>query len=597
MSNKNINQEELQGSFIKEDYKTKAKYRNKKFIEYVGKFKGLLTFAISLNLVASISDLVGPYILGMILDGELVEGVGAVNYSRFTMLVGLFFLATFVNALVSFFSTRVYSKLANSLARVIRNDTFKHVLSLPVQFFDKYAIGKIVNRITNDTNDVRNLFNLLFSQILTTILRMIVILVGLIAIDYRITILLVIIFPFAFFIFKDFFNKTIKYQRDLKRYRSDLNGNLAETIQTMEVVQAFNKEDVIYNEFSEINDNINKQGWNLATLWSYSGFNATNTMGHVIGIVLLLVFAYTYLNGNPIMTAGSVFVAIQYINRMFGSLNALMDQMGNLEGSKSAADQLFELMRVEPYQEGTGTIENMQGNIEFENVTFAYNEGENVIHDLSLEIKKGTSAAFVGHTGSGKSTVMNLIYKFYHINEGKIKIDGHDIEELNMEEVRKQMAIVFQNPYIFRGTVYENIALFDSSITKNQAELALISVGGENILQREGGIDATVRESGEGFSSGERQIISFARAMVRDPKILVLDEATANVDSETEVLIQFGLERLKKGRTTLIIAHRLSTIKNVDKIYLLEKGKLIESGSHDELLALNGVYADMYRNN
>lgn len=593
--NKNDN-EKLQGSFIKEDYKTKAKYRNKKFLEYVLKFKGLLFLVICISLIASIADTIGPYIIGQIIDGALFDGIGAKNYRYFLTLIGLFILTIIANSIFSYFGTKLYSQLANSLARIIRKDTFKHVLSLPVQFFDKYAIGKVVNRITNDTNDVRELFNLLFSQILTTILRMIVILIGLFTLDLKIAILILAITPIAYFVFYDYFKKTTKYQRDLKRHRSDLNGNLAETISTMEVVQAFNKEEEIYEEFSIINDEINKQGWNLATLWSYSGYNATNTLGHLISMIVLLVFGFTYLDGNPIISAGSVFIASQYIQRVFGSLNMLMNQMGNLEGMKSAADQLFELLRIQSYEEGTEIIQDMKGHIKFQDVTFAYNEDENVIHNLSFEIETGTSAAFVGHTGSGKSTIMNLIYKFYHINEGEISIDGHNIEKLNMEEIRKQMAIVFQNPYIFKGTVYENIALFDEKISRSDAELALISVGGENILQKEGGIDAIVRESGEGFSAGEKQIISFARAMVRNPKILVLDEATANVDTETETLIQFGLNRLKKGRTTLIIAHRLSTIKDVDKIYLLEKGRLIESGNHDELVKLGGVYANMSKN-
>lgn len=588
---------ELQGSFIKEDYKTKAKFRNKKFIEYVIKLKGMLSVSIIITLIATVAELAGPYILGMILDGELVEGVGARDFNYYLFMVGMFFLATVITSIFAYYGGIMSTKLSNTLARIIRRDTFRHVLSLPIQFFDKYAIGKIVNRITNDTNDVRNLFNLIFSQILTTILRMIVLFVGLISIDYKAALMILALTPIAYIVAKDFFNKTTNIQRELKADRSELNGNLAETIQTMEVVQAFNKEEEIYQEFSEINDRIGKQGWNLATLWAYSGFNATNTLGNIINIAVLLAFGITYFNGSPFISVGSLFVFIQYVQRMFGNLNALMDQIGNLEGSKSAADQLFELMRVEPYQEGEEKIENMEGNIKFNNVTFAYNEGENVIHDLSLEIKKGTSAAFVGHTGSGKSTVMNLIYKFYKINEGSITIDGHDIEKLNMEEVRKNMAIVFQNPYIFEGTIYENISLFDENIDRNEAELALISVGGDQILQREGGIDAKVRESGAGFSAGEKQIISFARAMVRDPKILVLDEATANVDTETEVLIQFGLNRLKAGRTTLIIAHRLSTIKDVDKIYLLDKGRLIESGNHDELVALGGKYAEMYRNN
>ena len=546
--------------------------------------------------MGTICELLGPYILGILLDGELIEGIGARDISYYYKIVGLFLLAAIGNGAFSYFGARISSKVSNLLAKIIRNDTFQHVLSLPVQFFDKYAIGKIVNRITNDTNDVRMLFNLIFNQLLMTVIRTIILVIGLLSINLKVGLMVMLVTPIGYIIFKDFFSKTTKYQRKLKGYRSELNGNLAESIQSIEIVQSFNKEDQIYDEFSKINDKINEQGWNLATLWSYSGYNATNTLGLLINMILIISFGVFYLNGNPFMSVGSLFIFIQYITRLTSSLNMMMDQMGNLEGTKSAADQLFELMRVEPYKEGKETISNMEGNIKFSDVSFAYNEGENVIHNLSFTINKGTSAAFVGHTGSGKSTVMNLIYKFYHINDGKITIDGHDIEKLNMEDVRKNMAIVFQNPYIFEGTIYENISLFDSKISKNDAELALISVGGEGILQREGGIDALVRESGAGYSSGERQIISFARAMVRDPKILVLDEATANVDSETEHLIQFGLNNLKKGRTTLIIAHRLSTIKDVDKIYLLEKGRLIESGSHEELIKLNGIYASMYNN-
>ncbi|MFM1572124.1 ABC transporter ATP-binding protein [Helcococcus ovis] len=593
MNNKNI---EEKGSFIKEDYKQKAKFRNKKLLEYLLRLKGLFFVSMIFTVIAIFMELIGPYILGKLLDGELIEGIGARDINKFYLLVLLYFGTIVLAAIVSYFGSLAFSKLANRLAKNIRTDAFNHVLSLPVQFFDKYAIGKIVNRITNDTRDIRMLFNLIFAQILTTFVRTIGLIIALFFINWKLGMLSIIATPIIYFIFRDYFNKSTETEKNLKKYRSDLNGNLAETIQTMEVIQAFNKEDEIYNEFGKINDSINKQGWNLATLWAYSGFNGTNTLGNIIIAIAVVAFGYFFLKGESFITVGGLFVFIDYNRRVYQNINALMDQSGRLQSSKSAADQLFELMRVGSFEEGTEEIENMEGNIKFEDVSFAYNQGEYVIHNLDLDIPKGTSAAFVGHTGSGKSTVMNLIYKFYNINKGKIKIDGHDINKLNMEKIRNNMAIVFQNPYIFEGTVYENISLFDSSISKNDAELALISVGGEKILQRERGIDTTVRESGAGFSSGERQIISFARAMVRDPKILVLDEATANVDSETEELIQFGLNRLKKGRTTLIIAHRLSTIKDVDKIYLLEKGKLIESGSHDELIKLNGIYAQMYKN-
>lgn len=591
-----MNKENLQGSFILEEPKVKARFRNKKIVEYLLKFKWLLITSIILTLTATLIELIGPIILGKILDGELVEGIGAPDKRRFYLMVLGYFASIAGGALIWYFGYISFSKLSNALTTDIRKDTFRHVVSLPVQFFDKYAIGKIVNRITNDTKDIRMLFQLLFSQILVIVIRTIGLLITLFIIDWRLGLISIIATPILYFVFMDFFNKSLKYEGNLKKYRSEMNTNLAENIQNMEVIQAFNKEKEIYNEYTDINEKWNKDGWNMATLWGYSSNNLTNTLANVVIAAVIIVFGSYLLNGIELFSIGTLYVFIDYNSKLYNNINVLMDQAGQLQSAKSAADQIFELQRVEPFKEGERKLENMQGEIKFNNVNFAYNEDEYVIHDLSLDIPKGTSAAFVGHTGSGKSTIMNLIYKFYNINNGKITIDGVDINELDMVSVRSQMAIVFQNPYIFQGTVFENIALFDPEISKNEAELALISVGGENILKRDGGIDAMVGESGSGFSAGEKQIISFARAMVRDPKILVLDEATANVDTETENMIQFGLNRLKKGRTTLLIAHRLSTIKDSDKIYLLEKGHLIEEGTHEELMELNGKYASMYRN-
>lgn len=574
--------------------KQKTKFRRKKIFEYIIRLKGLLIISIILTIIASILQTAVPFIISKILDTQLVEGTGAIDRSSFYKLVALYVLAISLTAFIRYVSSISFALLSNKLANIIRIEVFNHVLKLPVKFFDSYASGKIVSRISNDTKDIRSYLNILFLEILPNIVLFISLLSGIFIVDYKLGLITLIGFPFAWIIFKDYFLKSTRYQRDHRKYKSDLNANLAETIQTMEIVTSFNKENEIFEEFSEVNDRVFGEGKNLTKIWSYSAFNATNTLGNIILALIIYIFGITFFEGNPIVTVGGLFIFIDYNRSIYMRLNWFMNNITNLEKAKSAADQVFELLTEKPYKEGNIVLEKIEGHIVFEDVTFAYNGDEYVLKNINLDIKPNESVAFVGHTGSGKSTIMNLIYGFYRINKGSLKIDGVEISQLNMEEVRKEMAIVFQNPYIFEGSVYDNISLFDTNITKERCIEALRDVGGRKILDRINGIDAEVGEGGTGFSSGERQLISFARAMVRNPKILVLDEATANVDSETEEYIQYGVAQLKKGRTTMVIAHRLSTIKDVDKIYVLENGHIIESGNHDELIALKGVYEKMY---
>lgn len=578
----------------RKELKRKAKFRNEKLFEYGLKLKGTFIFCLILTIIFTLFEMVGPFIISEILDKQLVEGIGAKDTNHFYFLVLMYVLSMLMLTGIKYVMSLSFARLSNSLATIIQKDVFGHVLKLPIRFFDKYASGKIVSRITNDTSDIRQLFNILFSEIFPITVLIIGLMIGLFLKDYRMGLIIVAVSPVSYIIYRDYKKKSTVYNRDMRRYRSDLNGNLAETIQTIEIVQAFNREDEIYEEFSKVNDKVNAEGRKMATLWAYSSFNATNTLANVVLAIIVFAFAISVLKMKPFITVGSLFIFIDYSRKIFMNINSIMNMIGEFEKSKSAADQVFELLDEKIFADGETTLDKIEGNIEFNNVTFAYNDDEHVLKNINLSIKKNQSIAFVGHTGSGKSTIMNLIYGFYKVNMGEILIDGVNINELNMQEIRNNMAIVFQNPYIFEGTVYENISLFDENISKNECELALILVGGEKILQRKSGIDTKVGESGAGFSSGEKQLISFARAMVRNPKILVLDEATANVDSETEEYIQFGVKQLKNGRTTLIIAHRLSTIKDVDNIYVLEKGKIIESGTHEELITQKGVYEKMY---
>lgn len=580
----------------KQEQKEKARFRNKRLLKYALQLKPLLFFGLIITLVSALAELAGPYIISIILDGQLKEGIGAMNFEKFLMLVIAYFAMAIIVSIVRYVMSVSFAMLANKIGLIIRRDVFRHVISLPVQFFDKYPVGKVVTRITSDTQDIRLLIQILFYDIITTLVFSIGLIVGLFIIDPFLGALSLLSLPLAYIVFVDYKKKSTRYNTDMRRFNSDMNANLNETIQTMEVVQSFNNEEYIYNQYSNLNDNHYGEGRKLATLWSYSSFNATNAIGNLVITIAVFYFALGLINGTTAITVGGLYIFVDYNRKLYNYINNLTNRIGELEKAKSAADQVFELLENEPYKQGDKIISDLKGSIEFDDVTFAYDE-DNVLENINLSIKPGESCAFVGHTGSGKSTIMNLIYGFYKIKEGKLLFDGEDIEDLDMVAMRKQMAIVFQNPYIFEGTIYENIALFDSSITKDEAEIALINVGGERILMKDKGIDAHIQEGGGGFSAGEKQLISFARAMVRNPKILVLDEATSNVDTQTEEYIQFGVNRLKQGRTTLIIAHRLSTIKDVDKIFVLDKGKIIESGNHDQLIELDGVYAKMYKEN
>ncbi len=593
MEVKNKKQESIGTTKTREELKRQARFRNKKLFKYALSLKWPLIVGFIITILASLTELAGPYIISKILDDNLKEGIGAINYKVFTGLVIVYFLSSVLVALIRYIMNLQFAKVANGLALRIREDVFNHVINLPLQFFDKYPAGKIVTRITNDTQDIRLLFQVLLFEVLTTLVFSIGLIIGLFLVSPYLGLITLVFLPFAYLIFSDYKKKSTRYNSDMRRYNSEMNANLNESIQNMEIVQAFNREEDTYREYSDLNDKHNKEGRNIATLWSYSGFNATNTLGNLITGVGVIIFALGFIRGNAPISVGGLYIFVDYNRKLYNYINNMSDRIGELEKSKTAADQVFELLEIEKYPVGDKKID-LKGQIDLKELSFAYDE-DLVLKDINISIEPGTSAAFVGHTGSGKSTIMNLIYGFYELERGKLLFDGVDINDLNMPEIRKEMAIVFQNPYIFEGTVYENISLFDKTISKDEAELALINVGGEKILMRDKGIDARVQESGGGFSAGEKQLISFARAMVRNPKILVLDEATSNVDSETEEYIQFGVNRMKKGRTTLIIAHRLSTIKEVDMIYVLDKGRVKERGSHSQLIDRGGQYADMYK--
>lgn len=571
------------------------KFRTAKLMEYSKKTWKTLAFGLLLSMLAVLTDLAGPYIISKLLDGELVEGVGPKNPSFYFLLLGAFLGSIIFASIFRYLNVYYFNKTANKVAMYMQEDVFRHVQKMPIPFFDKLPAGKVVSRITNDTKDVRVLFQVVLSQLITAFVYATGIFISLALIDYKLALMALVPMPFVGIIFVDFKNKSKKYNYAYRRYLSDLNANLNENIQGMEIIHAFNREDRIYEEFDEVNDKVYQEGLNFTKLFAYSGFNAMGTLQFLSLAGALLFFGYGSITKAYPVTVGMLYIFIDYMTKIFDHLTNVVLRVGELEKARGAADHVFELLHMEAIKYGGEKCSEVNGVVDYEDVSFAYNDEDYVLTNVSFKVNEGESAAFVGHTGSGKSTIMNLLLGYYKPQSGSITIDGMDLNRVDLRELRKHMSIVLQDPYLFTGDLKSNITLFDDSISDEDAEKALREVGGAGILSKHSeGIKTEVTEKGSTFSAGERQLISFARALVRDPKILVLDEATSNIDSETEEFIQTGIERLKRGRTTFIIAHRLSTIKNVDTIYVLDKGRIVESGSHDELIEKGGIYRKMY---
>ncbi len=551
-----------------------------------------------IGLVLTIStvglDLAGPYLISRILDGEIVVGVGARDYKTFVLIIVLYAISVLLSLATRYTGSIANQIASNRISVVMQRQVMRHVQNMPVSYFDTLAAGTVVSRITNDTKAVRIFFNTVLSQLLMAGVFALGILFGLLSLDWRLFLIASLSFPILFFMFRDFQRKSLRYSQNIRRGISRLNASMNENIQGIEIIQSFNRERSMYEAYSDINDEVFRNGLGMTRLHSYSGHNATESLNYLMLCFALLYFGLGNILGISFVPIGHLYLFIDYMIRFFSQMNRAMQHLGNLERARGAADHIFELLDREALTDTGEDIEQVDGDVSFEHVTFAYKKDEIVLRDVSFDIPQGVTTAFVGQTGAGKSTVMNLLFSFYQPDEGRILIDGKDLTTLNKKSVRSHMAIVTQEPFLFTGTIESNITLNRPWISSEDARQALIEVGGGAFLARlNKGVQTPVRERGNEFSAGERQLISFARALAQNPTILILDEATSHIDTETEAIIQRGIERLSEGRTTLIIAHRLSTIRHASRIYVLDQGEIVEEGSHAELLEKNGIFAHM----
>ena len=552
-----------------------------------------------LLLLASASGVYAPIVAKQFIDLVITpsENSGVINWGQITQFASVYFGLLLISALSAYFGRFILSVMSNRLTKRLRDELFDKIQHLPIRYFDSLPAGKVVSKITNDTEVVRqNFFVAATANVLNSIIIIVGIYVIIFSLNIRLGAALLLVIP-AILLWQVVFSKKAgAFTGPLRESFSNMNGKLNEIIQGMSIIQVFQQEKLVNEEYEEIVQEWKGIGLEELKIESFLAWSVVGFLRNVTLMFAVLYLSVNYLGGTLGLTAGFIYAIVDYINRLYDPIENLVQIFTGLQHAFAAGGRVIELMETPIEKSGDADFVMEDGKVEFKNVSFSYDGKTPVLKNISFTIEAGETVAFVGHTGSGKSTIMNLLFRFYDPTDGEIWIDHQNITLSNQRKVREKMGIVLQDPYLFAGTLGSNIGMENSAITTEMMENALIQVGGQHILERsEEGLDISIQDKGSEYSSGERQLISFARALAFNPTILVLDEATSHVDTQTEGMIQQAMEVLSKGRTTVMIAHRLSTIVHADKIFVLDKGEIVEQGNHAELVEQDGMYAQMYR--
>ncbi|WP_150202769.1 ABC transporter ATP-binding protein [Streptococcus constellatus] len=521
--------------------------------------------------------------------------------SRYQIMTGFYVLIMYyalflLRVLFTFLGQYSFARVAHSIVRDLRQESFENIEHLGMVYFDQTPAGAIVSRLTNDTQAVADMFSSIFSSFLSSVFILVVTLVTMFSLNWRLTGLIVLFLPVmlsSILLYQRLSNRLLKLVRSKL---SDLNVKLSESIEGMRIIQAFGQENRLIKEFETINGehlDYTVRYLNINSLFLRPAMSLLKILAYA---VILAYFGFTWQIAG--VTAGVMYAFVQYINQLFNPLIDLMQNYSVLQTSMVAADRVFEIMDRKDYEpkQTNLPLEITDGKIEFRHVSFSYDGKHDILKDISFSVKQGETIAFVGATGSGKSSIINLFLRFYEFERGEILIDNQNIKDYGQAELRRNVGLVLQDPFLYHGTIASNIKMYQENLGREEIIEAAKFVDAHDFISRlPANYDSPVTERGATFSSGQRQLLAFARTIASKPKILILDEATANIDSETEELIQASLRKMRQGRTTIAIAHRLSTIQDANCIYVMEQGRIIESGTHEELLTLNGTYYKMYQ--
>ncbi|MGE8053367.1 ABC transporter ATP-binding protein [Bacillus mycoides] len=566
----------------------------RRLLSYMRPYKGLLALAFLFLVGATVTEMMGPFLIKQFLDEHLVPR--NFEQSALVTLFVVYIIAHLLKVLFTYLDLLYFQNIAFKIVQDMRVEVYEHVQKLSLSFFDRTPIGTLVSRITNDTEAIKDFYVSVLSTFVKNVVFLVGILVAMFLLDVKLALFSLILIPVMFAIMVLYQRKSAAFYLEVRNQLSILNAKLNESIQGMNIVQVFRQEKRMRKEFEEVNNKHFSAGRRTLKLDALLLRPATDLV-HIVAIALVLgLFGIDALK-SPV-EVGVLYAFVNYIHRFFQPVNEMMMKLSFFQQALVSSSRVFHLMDdkdLAPVQMGSEQPGIANGEIQFKDVTFSYDGKRDVLKNVSFHVKPGQTVAFVGHTGSGKSTIMNLLMRFYNIKSGNIVIDGVDLEKFEEQEIRKKIGLVLQDAFLFAGNVKQNIRMYNEEITDEEIEEAVRFVQANTFIEKlPEQYDTEVVERGAAFSSGQRQLIAFARTIATNPKVLVLDEATANIDTETEEAIQTALQQMRKGRTTIAIAHRLSTIQDADQIFVMHEGEIVESGTHQELLSEQGLYYNMY---
>ena len=590
----------------KEQFKKIDKNLLRRLLKYAKPYISKFVLAVAIIVVIVALELYQPILIGQAVDGFLSEysnnstviqgAEQSIHAAGIIKIAFTYLLTVIVVFLLQYSQARILAHTGQNIIYNIRMEIYTHLSQLSLSFFTKNPIGKLVTRVTNDTEALNEMYTSVIVNILKSIFVLFGVIITMTTYNLRLSLLTFTVIPFIIVFTFTFKTMSKKIHREIRSKISAINAFISEHVSGMKVVQIFAVEDAIFNKFKEENENLRKQ--HMRQLLTFSIYNPTNYLMRIIAYCILLWFGGKMVVEGTV-SIGTIVVFQRYITKFFEPIQELAEQVNIIQSASAASERIFLLLDEEPEikdSENALEVESFKGSIEFKNVWFAYKEDEWILRDVSFKVNPGESVAFVGATGAGKTTIQNLICRYYDIQKGEILIDGISIKDIKVSSLRRNIGQMLQDVFLFSGDIKSNIRLRNENISDQEIIESSKYVNADSFISKyDDSYDHRVIENGAAFSAGQRQLVSFARTLAFKPDILILDEATANIDTETEVLIQDALKKLMKGRTTLIVAHRLSTIQNSNKIIVMHKGKIREEGTHQELLSKKGLYYKLYK--